>query len=194
MFALVFIIGLLACCEAVYADTAVNVGKLQFEREENYYQINADLNFDLPVVAEESLARGIPIYFAAEAIVTKDRWYWLDKTVARSERHWRISYQPLTRRWRVVTSSKEITNSGLGVNFGQNFESLEDAMSVIKRISGWRIIANTDLEPDTRHRVEFHFRLDLSQLPKPLSIGVIGESEWNLGVSRSLKFQTEAAK
>jgi hypothetical protein len=48
------------------------------------------------------------------------------------------------------------------------------------------------VEVDAKHRVDFSFRLDLTQLPRPLQLGILGESDWNLGVSRTLKLTSDA--
>ena len=37
----------------------------------------------------------------------------------------------------------------------------------------------------TRYRVQLGFRIDLSQLPRPLHIGVLGRSGWDLALLRS---------
>ncbi len=41
------------------------------------------------------------------------------------------------------------------------------------------------LEPKAAHTVQLRFRLNMSQLPRPLQIGAVGRSDWNLLVFRS---------
>ena len=36
----------------------------------------------------------------------------------------------------------------------------------------------SDLEPDAKYSVDFRFRLDVSQLPRPFQIGAVGQAEW----------------
>ena len=50
------------------------------------------------------------------------------------------------------------------------------------------------IESDAVHTVNFRFRLDISQLPRPLQIGAVGRSGWNLLVSRSQRLGAEPAK
>ena len=49
----------------------------------------------------------------------------------------RLSYQPLTRRWRLVVSPTPIGNSGLAL--GQTFDTREEALAAVQRISHWKI-------------------------------------------------------
>jgi hypothetical protein len=164
----------------------VGVAALQVERAEDGVFLSASVDFDLPAVIEDALTKGVAMYFVAEAEVQRNRWYWYDKTVATASRHMRLAYQPLTRRWRLNVSSGPITQVGLGVTLNQNFDSLPEAMSVIQRISRWKIAEESDLDADVSHKIEFRFRLDVSQLPRPFQIGVVGQADWNLSASRRL--------
>jgi hypothetical protein len=35
--------------------------------------------------------------------------------------------------------------------------------------------------------VDFRFRLDTSQLPRPMQIGITGNADWNIAVQRNLR-------
>jgi len=36
--------------------------------------------------------------------------------------------------------------------------------------------------------LEFKFKLDVTQLPRPLQLGVLGQADWSLSTSQTLKF------
>ena len=160
-------------------------GDLRIERTEDGLYLSTNLQVVLPELAEDALYKGIPMYFVAEAQVTRDRWYWYDRQVAEATRYLRLSYQPLTRRWRLNLSPVPFSNSGLGVVLGQTFDEYDDAMSAVQRFSRWRIADGDAIDPDAVHTVHFRFRLDTSQLPRPFQIGAVGRSGWNLLVARS---------
>jgi hypothetical protein len=50
----------------------------------------------------------------------------------------------------------------------------------MKRISRWKIADMADLDPTVKYKVEFRYRLDLGQLPRPFQIGTLGQSEWDI--------------
>ena len=131
-------------------------------------------NLTLSKAVEDALRRGVPVYFVAEAVVKKPRWYWRDDRVARISRSWRLSYQPLTNAWRV----------SLGA-FAQSYPSLEEALTTITRIARWRI-ADADVNASDRYYVDFQFYLDSSQLPPPMRLDLNAQSEWKLGVERTV--------
>lgn len=170
-----------------------DVGELRLERSEDGLYLSTQLQFALPDLAEDALHKGIPMFFVAEAQVMRDRWYWSDRQVAEATRYLRLSYQPLTRRWRLNLSPVPFSNSGLGVVLGQNFDDYADAMSAIQRISRWKIAESDTIDPEAAHTVNFRFRLDMSQLPRPFQIGAVGRSGWNLLVSRSRRLAAETA-
>jgi hypothetical protein len=143
-------------------------------------------------VIDDALAKGIPMFFVAEAVLYRDRWYWYDKELAVAARHMRLSYQPLTRRWRLVVSPSPIGNSGLAL--GQTFETREEAMAAVQRISHWKIAHAGDLDAEGRYNVDFRFRLDVSQLPRPFQIGAVGQADWNIAAMRNQRLALEGPR
>jgi hypothetical protein len=80
------------------------------------------------------------------------------------------------------------------VVLSQNFESLPDALASVQRLSRWRIADAADIEFDGKTHLEFSFQLDVSQLPRPLQIGALGQTDWNLSGSRNLRLTAENPK
>ena len=191
------------CCvwlTCVLATTAQAQGvspevlSLQVERNADSLLLSASVNFELPSTVEDALLKGVPVIFVSEVDVSRERWYWFDKKVITSERHMRLMFQPLTRRWRLTVGAGHITNNGLGVALNQNYDALSDALAAIRRVSGWRIADMADLVPGAAYRVDYRFRLDVSQLPRPLQIGAIGQSDWMLSTAASQRLMVESLR
>ena len=182
--------------------TAASISSIQVERAEGTVFLNAQLKFDLPTPVEDVLLKGIPLIFVAEAEVRRERWYWYDKKLIVAVRQMRLAYQPLTRRWRLNitnnTGSNISLNGGVGGALGgglpQYFDTLSEAMSKIQRISRWRIADLADLDSDAIHTLDLSFKLDVSQMPRPFQIGLIGQNDWNISTSKSIRFSSEATK
>jgi hypothetical protein len=169
---------------------AAELAQLSVERGDDGVYLSAIVRFDLPPVVEDALQKGIPMFFVVEADVYQSRWYWSDKRVASATRTIRLAFQPLTRRWRVNIVSGLINSSGgLRATLNQNYDSLPEALSAVQRLSRWRIGDNADIDPDVVHKLEFSFRLDLSQLPRPFQIGIAGQRDWTIGAQASERLQ-----
>ena len=122
----------------------------------------------LSVSVEDALLRGIALYFVTDFTLERHRWYWLDKTQNETSLVSRLSYSPLTRQYRV-------SRGGLS----QSFDSLKDALDVIKVISDWCVSDKPYLSEPENYEAEVRFRLDTQQLPLPMQVN-IGNNDWNL--------------
>jgi hypothetical protein len=189
---------LIACCLLALAGPVLaeapptEISQLRLERTEDGVLLSATIKFELPPVIDDALAKGIPMFFVAEAVLFRDRWYWYDKQTAIAARHMRLSYQPLTRRWRLVVSPHPIGNSGLAL--GQTFDTREEAMAAVQHISHWKIAEAGDVDPEARYNVDFRFRLDVSQLPRPFQIGAVGHADWNITALRNQRLSIESGR
>jgi hypothetical protein len=182
----------LAALPALAEGPATEITQLRLERAEEGVLLSAAVKFELPTVIDDALAKGIPMFFVAEAVLFRDRWYWYDKQMATVARHMRLSFQPLTRRWRLTVSSAPIGNSGLAL--GQTFDTREEAMAAVQHISRLKVAETADLDPEARYNVDFRFRLDVSQLPRPFQIGAVGHADWNIAVMRNQRLAIESGR
>lgn len=164
----------------------VEVLDLRPRRDDAALSLDYQLRVSLPAAVEDAAVRGVPIYFSAQATLWRTRWYWRDERVARVQRDWRVSYQPLTSAWRV-------SQGGIG----QSFASLAEALAAITGSSGWHLVDARELDPESRYLIEFNWRLDTSQLPRPMQFGLTGlggAGDWSVGVERTLKLATDPPK
>ncbi len=175
---------------ALPALASVELEQLRVERRDNELQVHAHLKLELGPAVEEALAKGVAVYFVAEAELMRDRWYWYDRKLAQVSRHYRLAYQPLTRLWRLQVASEPNFASGVS-SIAQTFDSLQSALDVVRRQSGWKLADVADLDPEARQYLVYRFRLDMSQLPRPLQIGASSQTDWNLSLSRQLRLTPE---
>lgn len=182
---------MLLCCLPIRsnAETSVSVQDLKFERQDGALYMSAEWQFEMSAALEDALLKGVTLYFVTEVDVRQERWYFYNQRVARAERHVRVFYQPLTRRWRVNVSPQPFNVSGLGMSLAQSYDSLSEVMQVVRRITPWRIANMSDVSMDAKPSVSISLRLDLTQLPRPLQIGAAGHSDWNLEFSRTQRLE-----
>ena len=151
---------------------AVELLRLDALRTEQGVLLNFETRYELPASVEDALQRGIALHFSAEAVLMRSRWYWRDKEIAHATRTWRIAYQPLTLSYKV-------SQGGLS----QTYRSLPEALRAMQRASQWRL-GEVSAGDEDRLYVEFSYRLDTDQLPRPLQIGIGSQPEWTLRTQR----------
>ena len=116
--------------------------------------LNATFEFEVPQALEEAVQKGIAVYFNIEFELFRKRWYWFDRKVSSSTLTYRLSYSPLTRQYRLA-------RGGLS----QSFESLEEALGLLKSVRQWKVIEPGVLSPRDSYEAQVRMRLDVTQLP-----------------------------
>lgn len=177
-----------------HAQSATEIAQFKVERADDEVQLSAQVQFELPSAVEDALLKGIPMVFVAEADVLRERWYWYDKKVASAQRHMRLAYQPLTRHWRLNINAGTGNGAPVGLALNQSLDTLAQALSLIKRVSRWKVADYSEFDATTKYKVEFRFRLDLTQLPRPFQIGALGQSEWDIAATATAPLPVEITK
>jgi len=185
-------------CMPALAQTSVNsaveITELRLERADGALLLQSSLRIDLSSTVEDALQKGMPIYFVTEVELMRDRWYWYDKKVGAATRHYRLAYQPLTRKWRLNVSRDPIGVVGLASSLSQTFETLPEAMSAIRRTVNWKLADMTDIDVDNKYTLSFKFRLDVSQLPRPFQMTAGSQAEWNLNTQKTLRLSADLGR
>ena len=153
------------------------ITNFEVTRDEDGVYLGFSVDFELGHGVEEALMKSVPLFFVAEVEIFRDRWYWRDRRVAHAVRTWRIVYQPLTSTYRVTTVG----------GLSQSFTSRSDALTAISRAARWKIAEPGQIDEGARHYLEFQYRLETAELPRPMQIGISGEPDWQLSVKRTLR-------
>jgi hypothetical protein len=137
---------------------AVRDGKLE---------IDADIEFALNDQLRDAAQRGVPLYFTADLTITRERWWWFDKSLVDTSRTWRIVYNALTRQWR----------AGVG-ELSFPVASLDDAMGVVRHVRNWPVADAAEFDADVLYGGQLRLRLDTSLLPRPFQVNALNSSSW----------------
>jgi len=167
-------------------------GGVLLQQETGDLLLSTDVQWQLPAAVEQALRKGVAVHFIADVRLLRKRWYWSDQTLLTATRYYRLSYQTLTHRWRLHLGSQPFSSLGLrAAALGNSYTSLEDAVQALQHWVRWRIGERQELPAQGPVVLQLRFRIDLSQLPKPLQIGVLGRSDWNLLVQQEHSFVLE---
>lgn len=185
---------LLAASCAWAQSSVVELTELRAERRDAALLVTAQLKLELAPVVEDALVKGLAVYFVAETELMRDRWYWYDRKIGVASRYYRLAFQPLTRRWRLNVSNEPFSGAGLAGSISQNFETLSEALNVIRRQSAWKVAEMAELDLEARQYITYRFRLDISQLPRPFQIAAGNQAEWILSASRQLRLTADLVR
>lgn len=182
LFRLMLALGLYVSVSFAYAE-GISVVKAEARAVDEGYELVADFKIVLPPSVSEALKRGVVLNFITELAITRSRWYWLDTDVMSHEQSTKLSYNALTRQYRISR----------GTLF-QGFSSLENALRVLGHQSAPPVpagaLSGSDgyvaqlIQGQIRHTAFAQMRLDVSQLPKPLQVSALTNPDWNLDSER----------
>ena len=131
--------------------------------------LEAEFEIVLTPILEDALNKGVPLYFSVEFLLTRPRWYWLNEKLANARQLYRLSYNALTRQYRV----------GVGTLY-ENFPSLAEALAFMSRVRLRDIVEPGALTKGSNYVAEVRMRLDTSQLPRPFQVSAVGSRDWSV--------------
>src|SRR3954465_7743731 len=105
----------------------VEVRKPTITIEDNAYVLDAQFDIQLTPTLEDALNKGVPLYFALDFELIRPRWYWFNDRVLVLHQQYRLSYNALTRQYRLGVGN-------LYQNYGTRPEALEGMSRFRRRI------------------------------------------------------------
>jgi len=193
--ALLFGVLLAATLTATAQAEGISINNAEIRQGDDGYQLSASYDINLNFVVKEALSQGIPIYFVGEFTLTRARWGWLDsaqQTLVRHLPHFIVGDAPLTRwSWlddevfsgeQTVKISYSVLTGRYRISRGalfQNFASLDDVLNMIARQNSAVIPAKL-LNRNDKYIAGARLSMDISQLPKPLQVNALTDSDWTL--------------
>jgi len=136
---------------------------------EDGYVLEAEFGVSLTHTLEEALNKGVPLYFSLEFELVRPRWYWLNEKLANTQQQFRLSYNALTRQYRVGVRT-----------LYQNFASLPEALGFMSQVRVRDIAETGALSKGSSYTAALRLRLDSSQLPRPFQVSAVGSREWSI--------------
>ena len=99
------------------------------------YALNADFRLSLPNQLKDAINHGTPLSFQVEFNLARPRWYWSNEDMITVNREQRVSYNSLTREYRVTTGTSQY-----------RYSTLSEALLNVSRIIQWRILSPNQLQ------------------------------------------------
>lgn len=133
------------------------------------WYLDAAFQLVLGDVLEDALTKGVALNFVTEFALEIERWYLWDKTVVEFEQRYRLTYNALTRQYRVAAGA-----------LTQNVDTLAEALLLLGQVRSRFIAARDDLETGRAYAAKLRMRLDTAALPKPFQLNALASKGWNL--------------
>lgn len=159
----------LSVFSATVSAEGIKIKTFELEKVDNDWLLNAAFQIELSTGLEDAVQKGVVLYFQTDFEITRSRWYWFDEKPFFAQRQARLSYQPLTQQYRIASEG-----------FTFSAKTISEALQAVGSIGGWRVIDNSQLDPNKAYTASLRMALDLSKLPKPFQVNALNNRDWNI--------------
>lgn len=165
----VFLALLLVCAYAFAAANSILIKNATLVPQEDFYTLNADIEFNFDKEIEEAINKGVPLNFLVEFQIVSPRKYWFDDEIITTSQSVSLSYHALSRLYLVNRGRHQVS-----------FETLSEAKRALAVLDDWKVAEKSQLEKTEAYRAALLVRLDQSKLPKAIQVDAIASEKWNL--------------
>ena len=159
----------LLCFGGAAGANGIGVSRAQIEADGDSYQLDSQLQIDLPPALADAVERGVTLEFELVFSLLRPRTFWFDATVVERREIRSIAFNSLTRSYRVSLGSTSETT-----------ERLEDALNALSAVRMPRLFLASAVESGKRYRAALRVSLDWSHLPKPLQMNALASRAWRV--------------
>jgi hypothetical protein len=164
----------LALCLSLAADPAladvIGVQRASLQADSTGWSLDANFEFDLNSSLEDAVNRSVSLYFTTDFTLSRPRWYWFDEEPVNVSQTIRLYYEPLTREYRVATTT----------GLYRPFSSLSDALQMVKHVASWHVFDRARVNSGETYIASVRMQLDTGMMAKPFQIDAVNNRDWNL--------------
>ncbi len=128
------------------------------------YPVNDDIR--------AALKDGLTLYFDVNAVVSRERRFWIDADVANYTLKRELHYHAVSDRY-VVRDMDVRTNDQ------RNFSTLEEALEALGTVDAWPILVASQLSPNRQYRISLRAGVRRGQLADSLRVLLFWTDDWH---------------
>jgi hypothetical protein len=156
-------------CVGVVLAGSIEPEQAQLVPDEQGQALTARFKILLGARLEEAVSRGVALNFRLEFTLSRKRKYWVDEHITGRILNYRLTYQALTRQYRLTVNSLH-----------QNYESLDEALANMGRVARLHVVDKGQLQAGEAYLAAVRLSLDHEQLPKPLQVDALADRDWRV--------------
>lgn len=138
-------------------------------QSDGVYALNADFRLSLPQQLQDAINHGTPVSFQVEFNLNRPRWYWSNEDVVSISREQRVSFNSLTREYRVSAGANQY-----------RYNTLNEALLNVSRVSQWRVLWPSQYNSGEPLEGSVRIYLNTSKLPRTYQLNSLTNQGWGL--------------
>ena len=128
------------------------------------YPVNDDIR--------AALKDGLSLTFDLDVVVTRERRFWMDETVAEYTLRRELNYHAVSDRY--VTRDVDPRNPDQ-----RSYATVEEALEALGSVDAWPILVSSQLSPNRQYRVNLRAGVRRGHLPDTLRVLLFWTDDWH---------------
>ncbi len=160
----------LFAAQGAHAADGIEVQSAYVNVRDGVFELNARTIFPLDDQVRTALAAGATINFDLQAVVDKQRRYWLNATLVDIILRRELSWNEVSQRYVL----KDI-DSGTQ----ETFVALDEALIAAGVVKDWPVVVEPQLDPDATYEIRVRAGFRRGRLPNSLRALIFWSDGWN---------------
>jgi len=172
MSAALLTLGASGAARADALDGMLEVSSAYVAPEQGVFQLFARIAYPVNDDIRAALKDGLMLTFDLDVVVSRERRFWLDETIAEYTLKRELIYHAVSDRY--VTRD-------VGARSGEqkSYATLEEALEALGTVEAWPILVSPQLSPNREYRVALRAGVRRGRLPDTLRVLLFWTDDWH---------------
>jgi hypothetical protein len=165
-------IGASAASRADVLDGALEVSSAYVKPEQGVFQLFARITYPVNDDIRAALKDGLMLNFDLDIVVSRERRFWMDETIAEYTLRRELLYHAVSDRF-VARDVDSRTGDQ------RSYATLEEALEALGTVDAWPFLLSPQLSPNRQYRVSLRAGVRRGRLPDTLRVLLFWTDDWH---------------
>jgi hypothetical protein len=139
------------------------------------YQLFARITYPVNDDIRAALKDGLTLTFDLDVVVSRERRFWVDETIAEYTLKRELAYHAVSDRY--VT--RDVSPRTGGEQPQHSYTTLEEALEALGTVEAWPFLLSPQLSPNRQYRVNLRAGVRRGRLPDTLRVLLFWTDDWH---------------
>ncbi|MEO8019468.1 MAG: DUF4390 domain-containing protein [Pseudomonadota bacterium] len=172
LLAAMFAAGTSAAARADVLDGVLEVRSAYVNVEQGVFQLFARVAYPVNEDIRAALKDGLMLNFDLDVVVSRERRFWLDETVAEYTLRRELLYHAVSDRY----VAREVDGRN---NEQRSYATLEEALEALGTVEAWPFLLSPQLSPNRQYRVSLRAGVRRGRLSDTMRVLLFWTDDWH---------------
>lgn len=173
LLALCATLGGAAVARADALDGVLEVKSAYAQPEQGVYQLFARVAYPVNDDIRAALKDGLTLTFDLDVVVSRERRFWMDETIAEYTLKRELSYHAVSDRYVI----RDLDPRSGGEQ--HSYPTVEEALDELGTVDAWPFLLKAQLNPNRQYRVSLRAGIRRGRLPDTLRVLLFWTDDWH---------------